>query len=66
VTENPFENTASMFLVLVNARGQHSLWPSAVPSPAGWTVTYGEASRDDCTDYVDKHWTGVSHPNRRE
>jgi uncharacterized protein YbdZ (MbtH family) len=59
MTGNLFESAGNKFLVLVNAQRQHSLWPSAMPPPAGWTVVYGEAAKDACMDYIDKHWTDL-------
>jgi MbtH protein len=35
---NPFDDNDGTFLVLVNAEGQHSLWPSFAPVPPGWDV----------------------------
>ena len=41
---NPFEDPDGTYLVLVNDEGQHSLWPSFVDVPAGWTIALGESS----------------------
>ncbi|MFF9090315.1 MbtH family protein [Streptomyces sp. NPDC014991] len=59
---NPFESTDGTYLVLVNDEGQHSLWPSFVKVPAGWTVVHGEDSRDACLAFVEEHWTDM-RPN---
>jgi len=56
---NPFEDEDGRYLVLVNDENQHSLWPSFVEVPAGWTVVYGEESRDNCLRYVEEHWTDM-------
>lgn len=56
---NPFEDPDGTYLVLVNDEGQHSLWPSFVAVPAGWTVAYGESSRGACLDYVNANWTDM-------
>jgi MbtH protein len=56
---NPFENQDGSFLVLVNAEGQHSLWPAFVEVPAGWETVHGEASRADCLEYVNEHWADL-------
>ncbi|MEU6753945.1 MbtH family protein, partial [Spirillospora sp. NPDC046719] len=34
---NPFDDPDGTFLVLVNAEGQHSLWPEFADVPSGWT-----------------------------
>lgn len=56
---NPFDDPDGIFLVLVNDEGQHSLWPSFVDVPAGWTVRHGPAARGECLEYVDAHWTDM-------
>ena len=56
---NPFEDPDGTYLVLVNDEGQHSLWPSFVDVPAGWTVALGETTRDACLDYVNANWTDL-------
>lgn len=56
---NPFDDTDGRFLILVNEEGQHSLWPSHVDVPAGWTQVYGEDTREACLEYVETHWTDL-------
>ena len=56
---NPFDDPDGQFLVLVNDEGQHSLWPSHVDVPAGWTRVFGEDTRDACLEYVETHWTDL-------
>jgi MbtH protein len=59
---NPFDDNEGVFYVLVNAEGQHSLWPRFAPVPAGWEIVHGEDSRDACLDYIETHWTDM-RPN---
>ncbi|MGM1064040.1 MbtH family protein [Saccharothrix sp. Mg75] len=54
----PFDGDGP-FLVLVNDRGEHSLWPTAVPVPDGWRTVLGPATRAACAAYVDEHWTAL-------
>lgn len=56
---NPFEDPDGTYVVLVNDEGQHSLWPSFVEVPAGWTIAHGECSRDACLEYVTANWTDM-------
>jgi len=56
---NPFDDPESRYLVLVNDEGQHSLWPSFVEVPAGWTIVLHEASRQACIEYIDTNWTDM-------
>jgi MbtH protein len=53
---NPFENEAGSYRVLVNAEGQHSLWPDSVAVPAGWRAVFGPESRAACLEYVQTSW----------
>lgn len=56
---NPFEDQQAPYLVLVNAEKQHSLWPVFVDVPEGWDIAFGEASRQECLDYVERTWTDM-------
>ncbi|WP_018681937.1 MbtH family protein [Actinokineospora enzanensis] len=56
---NPFDDPDGRFLVLVNAEGQHSLWPAFTEVPGGWTVAHGEDTRQACLDYVNENWTDM-------
>ncbi|MFI9328666.1 MbtH family protein [Kitasatospora sp. NPDC052868] len=56
---NPFDDADAQFAVLVNADGQHSLWPAAAEAPAGWTAVHGPADRAASLGYVNEHWTDL-------
>jgi MbtH protein len=56
---NPFEDNEGSYLVLVNAEGQHSLWPAFAEVPDGWRVTFGEAGRQACLDHIEATWTDL-------
>ena len=56
---NPFEDTDGRYLVLVNADGQHSLWPDFIAVPAGWLRTFGPAGRQECLDHIDSTWADL-------
>lgn len=57
---NPFDDDRHAFRVLVNALGQHSLWPEFAEAPSGWQAVHGPATRADCLAWVDAHWTDLS------
>lgn len=62
MSTNPFDDDNGSFYVLVNDEDQHSLWPTFAEVPAGWRVVFGGddgASRADCVQYVDTHWTDL-------
>lgn len=63
---NPFEDPEGRYYVLVNSEEQHSLWPSFVDVPAGWTAVFGEDSREACLAYVEQHWTDLRPRTLRE
>ena len=52
---NPFDDDRHSFLVLINDREQHSLWPYFATVPAGWRDVFGPADRDACIRFVDEH-----------
>lgn len=55
---SPFDDPTGRFNVLINEEEQYSLWPEELDVPAGWTpVAAGDI--DECTAYVDKHWTDM-------
>jgi MbtH protein len=57
---NPFEDPDGTYHVLINGEGQHSLWPSFVDVPAGWTIACKASSRSTCLDYVNANWTDIA------
>ncbi|MFI1370235.1 MbtH family protein [Streptomyces griseochromogenes] len=63
---NPFEDVNSTYFVLVNAEGQHSLWPSAVKIPVGWAAEYGAAARKECIEYIDANWKDLRPQSLRD
>ncbi|MFI8950978.1 MbtH family protein [Streptomyces sp. NPDC053750] len=48
-----------LFRVLVNAEGQHSIWPAALEVPAGWNAVGPTGNKAECMTYVDEHWTDM-------
>lgn len=59
MSNNPFENEDATYLVLVNAEGQHSLWPSFAEVPEGWDIALAETSREKALAYVEENWTDM-------
>jgi MbtH protein len=39
--------------MMINAKGQHPLWPVFADSPDGWTIVYGESDRQACLEYIE-------------
>jgi MbtH protein len=59
VSTNPFDDENGTFHALVNDEGQYSLWPVFAPVPAGWTIALDSATRQECLDHVEEHWTDM-------
>jgi MbtH protein len=59
---NPFEDENGVYHVLINDEGQHSLWPSFIEVPKGWTIIHASDSRSACLKFIDEHWTDM-RPN---
>jgi uncharacterized protein YbdZ (MbtH family) len=56
---SPFDDPDARYLVVVNSESQHALWPAFAGVPAGWTVALPASSRQECLDYVERHWTDM-------
>ncbi|MEV4948951.1 MbtH family protein [Streptomyces sp. NPDC053755] len=56
---NPFDDTEGSFHVVVNAEGQHALWPAFIEIPAGWDSAWGAGPRDEALAYVEANWTDI-------
>lgn len=56
---NPFDDADGTFSVLVNAEGQHSLWPTFAAVPDGWTVALRDVPREQALAHVEAEWTDM-------
>ena len=56
---SPFDSEGGEFLVLVNAEGQYSLWPSFRELPRGWCTAGKGGGRQECLDWIEAHWTDM-------
>ncbi len=65
MSENPkthvdaYTIDGDLLKVIVNAEGQHSIWPAMKTTPPGWTETGFSGSKAECSAYVDEHWTDM-------
>jgi MbtH protein len=59
---NPFEDENGTYHVLINNEGQHSLWPTFIEIPKGWTSIHKANSRAACLEFITKNWTDM-RPN---
>jgi uncharacterized protein YbdZ (MbtH family) len=56
---NPFESDEIDYRILVNAEGQHSLWPAFRAIPAGWSAVGPTGCRQDCLHWIEIHWSDM-------
>ena len=66
MSTNPFDDDNGRFSVLINHEEQYSLWPVFADVPDGWTVVFGEESRDACIEYIEKNWTDMRPKSLRD
>ncbi|NKZ01375.1 MbtH family protein [Nocardiopsis alborubida] len=60
---NPFDDDDGRFKVLLNGRGQRSLWPAFADVPKGWEVELDDSARSECIAYIDRTWVEM-RPSR--
>jgi MbtH protein len=53
------ENDFQIFLVVVNARKQYSIWPQRSAVPAGWDSAGFIGSSPECLDHIKDVWTDM-------
>ncbi len=53
------EGNAALFMVLINAEEQYSLWPAGKTVPAGWRETEARGTEEACLKYIDSVWTDM-------
>lgn len=56
---NPFDDKDGVFIVLRNAEGQHSLWPTFLDPPSGWELVCGPATKDECNIFIEEQWRDI-------
>jgi MbtH protein len=56
---NPFEDENGTYHVVINEEGQHSLWPSFVEVPNGWTIILKSDTRTACLEFINRNWTDM-------
>lgn len=47
------------FEVVVNQRGQYSIWPSNRQLPPGWKVVLVRGSKAACLEYIEQVWVDM-------
>ena len=60
------DNENTVFVVVVNDEQQYSIWPEALPLPAGWTAAGQRGSKAECLARVEQVWTDMRPLSLRE
>jgi MbtH protein len=60
--ETDISSTHQEHVVLVNAKGQYSLWIASKAAPLGWTLTAMRGARTACMEYIDRVWRIDNRP----
>jgi uncharacterized protein YbdZ (MbtH family) len=58
--KNNFSMDGDAFKVLVNDEGQHSIWPTGQPIPAGWRQVGPVGAKQDCLDWIKTNWSDIA------
>ena len=53
------------YIVLINAEEQYCLWPKLADLPDGWTQVGPSGSKEECSAYVEEHWTDMTPKSMR-
>jgi MbtH protein len=50
---NPFDDQEALYLTLMNANAQYSIWPTFIDVPSGWEIVRSPASRAEVLAWID-------------
>lgn len=56
---NPFEDPDSLYRVIMNGEGLHSLWSAVMAVPDGWVIAHEVDSRSACIEHIEENWTDM-------
>ena len=48
-----------VYVVVMNAEEQYSIWPASGSLPAGWTAAGKTGGKQECLDYIKEVWTDM-------
>jgi len=54
------------FHVVVNDEEQYSIWPTALPIPAGWATEGTTGSEPECIERIESIWPDIRPKSLRE
>jgi MbtH protein len=53
------DEDTTVYLVVMNAEEQYSIWPSYKPVPAGWNTVGKQGRKEECLAYIEEVWTDM-------
>ncbi len=59
------ENDPTVYLVVLNAEEQYSIWPAELPVPAGWRADGTRGDKAACLAHVKAVWTDMTPASLR-
>lgn len=62
---NNWSMDGDQFQVLINDEGQHSIWPSAQPIPAGWSQIGPIGEKEACLEWINENWPDIAPKSLR-
>jgi MbtH protein len=60
------EGSPVTWKVVINEEEQYAIFPDQLPTPGGWREAGFDGTEDECTAYVDEHWTDMRPRSLRE
>lgn len=59
------ENDATIYLVVLNAEEQYSIWPADLAVPAGWRADGTKGDKATCLAHIKTVWTDMTPASLR-
>ena len=57
---------SDLFVVVINAEEQYSIWPAGKEIPAGWSTVGVEMEKKDCLAEIERLWVDMRPRSLRE
>jgi MbtH protein len=54
-----FDDEDRIFVVVMNAEEQYSIWPIGIDVPKGWSVLEVQGNKQHCLEYIENNWPDI-------
>lgn len=54
-----WDDEQTVFVTVVNAEEQYSIWPESRPLPNGWKATGFKGRKEECLAHIEENWTDM-------